>query len=575
MAVNRVIVRMYKGLLGDCFLIRIEEAFTNRYILIDCGILQGLENATERMKVIAEDIAKTTSKRLDLLVVTHEHWDHISGFSQARDIFLDPAKLTIDRLWMAWTEKPGDDQADRLRARFDKRKLALTALANAFAPREDPPAAGAEAPDHAQASDDTPANNGTPARAGKPSPKDVLRQLADFIGPVEKAGSSLPPGTDLGMVPTGRLTGRLIMQELQDKAKGVDYLEPGQVIPTPGDEPLRVAVLGPPRKEERLFKDRPSGGDAKETYLAEQMLMDSLLGLAGDKGETLGPNTQSPFSFRHHQGLAADTVKGIGAPATASSDPPPAKPHPDAEWLHDRYFADTERAPGYRANKRPKQDYRRIDDLGDGTAGLALKLDSDTNNTSLVLAFELPDKSFMLFAADAQVGNWLSWHDQDYPFGDKPCSAEHILNNTRLYKVGHHGSHNATLRGKGLEMMTHADLVAMVSTVSAAAERQPSGWEMPDEDVEKALEESCKGRVLYGDRVWPNQRGGGATPAPHIALLKPPSPRPIFTSTTRSTARMCTERKSDDQRLRPRQRPHLCGARPARFPAQPRCCRNA
>jgi hypothetical protein len=309
------------------------------------------------------------------------------------------------------------------------------------------------------------------------------------------------------------------MQELQEKAKGVDYLEPGQVIPTPGDEPLQVAVLGPPRKEERLFKDRPSGGDAKETYLAEQMLMDSLLGLAGDKGETLGPNTQSPFSSRHHKGLAADTVKAVRTPPTESSDPPPATPHPDAEWLHDRYFADTELAPGYLPEEAPKQDYRRIDDLGDGTAGLALKLDSDTNNTSLVLAFELPDKSFMLFAADAQVGNWLSWHDQDYAFGKEKHSAEDILNRTRLYKVGHHGSHNATLRGKGLEMMTHPDLVAMVSTVSAAAAAQPSGWEMPDEDVEKALEDRCNGRVLYGDRVFPHQPATGVAPEPHIAAF--------------------------------------------------------
>src|SRR5436190_5025038 len=36
----------------------------------------------------------------------------------------------------------------------------------------------------------------------------------------------------------------------------------------------------------------------------------------------------------------------------------------------------------------------------------------DTNNTSLVLAFELlPSRRVLLFPGDAQVGNWLSWQD--------------------------------------------------------------------------------------------------------------------------------------------------------------------
>ena len=50
---------------------------------------------------------------------------------------------------------------------------------------------------------------------------------------------------------------------------------------------------------------------------------------------------------------------------------------------------------------------RRIDDdwLWAGAQRLALKMDSYTNNTCLVLAFELPkSKQVLLFPADAQVG---------------------------------------------------------------------------------------------------------------------------------------------------------------------------
>lgn len=42
---------------------------------------------------------------------------------------------------------------------------------------------------------------------------------------------------------------------------------------------------------------------------------------------------------------------------------------------------------------------------------MALMLDSATNNTSLVLGIELDPGEVLIFAADAQVGNWLSWQD--------------------------------------------------------------------------------------------------------------------------------------------------------------------
>ena len=66
----------------------------------------------------------------------------------------------------------------------------------------------------------------------------------------------------------------------------------------------------------------------------------------------------------------------------------------------------------------------------------------------------------LLFPADAQIGNWLSW--QSLPPGtaadDAWITADDLLARTVLYKVGHHGSHNATLKERGLELMT-SDLV--------------------------------------------------------------------------------------------------------------------
>jgi hypothetical protein len=73
----------------------------------------------------------------------------------------------------------------------------------------------------------------------------------------------------------------------------------------------------------------------------------------------------------------------------------------------------------------------------------------------LVLALELADRRVLLFAADAQVGNWLSWQKLRWELSDeRVVTGPDLLQRTVFYKVGHHGSHNATLRQQGLEMMT-------------------------------------------------------------------------------------------------------------------------
>ena len=153
---------------------------------------------------------------------------------------------------------------------------------------------------------------------------------------------------------------------------------------------------------------------------------------------------------------------------------------------------------------------RRIDGEWLGTAEtLAMKIDGDVNNTSLALAIEVPGRDVLLFPADAQVGNWLSWHDQVYPLKPETkdtvtVTAEDLLRRTVFYKVGHHGSHNATARAKGLELMTSPDLVAMIPVVKSIAAEQktssnPKGWAMPYADLDKRLKEKTRERIIQGD----------------------------------------------------------------------------
>ena len=66
-------------------------------------------------------------------------------------------------------------------------------------------------------------------------------------------------------------------------------------------------------------------------------------------------------------------------------------------------------------------DWRRIDDEWLFSAEtLALRLTEGVNNTSLVLAFELPtSRKVLLFVGDAQRGNWYSWKDVAWQKGQQ------------------------------------------------------------------------------------------------------------------------------------------------------------
>ena len=128
------------------------------------------------------------------------------------------------------------------------------------------------------------------------------------------------------------------------------------------------------------------------------------------------------------------------------------------------------------------QGWRRIDEDWLGSAAqFALDLDSATNNTSLVLAIELsPGGEVLLFPADAQVGNWLSWQQVQWTLDrNKTVKATDLLKRTVFYKVGHHGSHNATLREHGLELMPHGLAALLPVDQEMAQKKRWGGMPLP------------------------------------------------------------------------------------------------
>lgn len=132
-------VRIYRQGLGDCFLVTLPRAGGRGFnLLIDCGVLPGTPDAAAVMTRVARDVAAVSGGHLDVVAVSHEHWDHVSGFLQARAVF---DTLTIGEVWLPWTEDPADPRAGELRK---ARRRALRGLRKvaALLAAEDAEAAG-------------------------------------------------------------------------------------------------------------------------------------------------------------------------------------------------------------------------------------------------------------------------------------------------------------------------------------------------------------------------------------------------------------------------------------------------
>jgi beta-lactamase superfamily II metal-dependent hydrolase len=112
-------------------------------------------------------------------------------------------------------------------------------------------------------------------------------------------------------------------------------------------------------------------------------------------------------------------------------------------------------------------------------------MDDALNNTSLILLFEIGKKKF-LFPGDAQIENWeFVWHD-DNP--DKDANLA-LLSDVDVYKVGHHGSTNATPRTIFNNFANTKDAVtagtttsAMTSVVSTLGNENNGKWVHGDPD---------------------------------------------------------------------------------------------
>jgi hypothetical protein len=113
---------MYRVGFGDCFLLSLPAGGKQRHILIDCGAHFA---DLHTIPGVVADIAAETDGELAVVVASHIHKDHVSGFVTCRKEF---ANFKVGEVWLPWTANPEDVKAGRLWSKQEEllKRLALS-----------------------------------------------------------------------------------------------------------------------------------------------------------------------------------------------------------------------------------------------------------------------------------------------------------------------------------------------------------------------------------------------------------------------------------------------------------------
>jgi hypothetical protein len=386
-------VRMFGVGFGDCFLLSFEypaplaDNRSVRHILIDFGSTS-LAKGQPSLPKVAKLIGDQTNGELDVVVVSHRHRDHLSGFGSP-DMAARLAKPGYPKLVVrSWTEDPAAV----------------------------PGAAGAAVAAASQS-----------AAIGDRSARflSMIGQAERFSEVLEakaKGATGRSLAASLYRLASGQLKNPAAVEQLEKWASGgsAAYLHYG--LPSgieavvPG---VTVHVLGPPTVDEHPAVATQRSGDADEFWMLYQVLAAGLspddFGVDPGDDEPLG--AAGDPSSSESSAVAPDAAT-VEAPTSTRriGDPGPVR------WLTDQM------------RRQQLNSLMRIVRI----------LDDVLNNTSVILLFEVPGVRPMklLFPGDAQIENW------EYALKVAPDRKTNLnmLRKVDIYKVGHHGSRNATPR---------------------------------------------------------------------------------------------------------------------------------
>lgn len=433
-------IRMYRmGELGDCFLLTLRHKTMIRHLLIDCGSFRNGNESKARMVEIAEDIrdyVAKAGKRLHVVVGTHQHNDHVSGFVHAKEIF---EQMKVEQVWLSWLDNPRSKVASQIQQDHLGLRKALDHGVNELR----------------KLSKEKLTNGANPLSLKKIDEHvELVGQLLGFF-----AAPALPS------------EGVRILKKIGENA--VDYLNPGDLRTIPGipKSEIKVHILGPPRDQELLYRKDPRKGESYDHKLRAMHSMAKHFVKAVENREDHSDKEEQDFPFNRTFKRYIDKK----------------------ETFSDRL---TKTQASYQAEEN---EWRNIDsDWLEQASRLALYMDTFTNNSSLVFAIELvKSEKVLLFAADAQTGNWLSW--EKVKFEEEGATLHGLLERTSFYKVGHHGSHNSTLKN-AMEKINSDDLVVMIPVDKNDPNiKKKDGWKMPASKLYQRLKEKSQFRVLRMD----------------------------------------------------------------------------
>jgi beta-lactamase superfamily II metal-dependent hydrolase len=362
---------MYDVGFGDCFLLTFGTGDEARHVLFDCGSIS--EGATQVTRVAEHVIDSCRGadgrSRIELVICTHRHRDHVGGFTNPRW-----NEVQVGEVWMPWTEDPDDTAATKIRTR---QSGFAASLADALKVRG--VSLGSD-----------------PLALEKPvgEPRRTMLAIALNALTNEKAMQTLHSGFS-GKPPRHFLP-------VKDKP-----CEARTLASLPA---IKFYILGPPRDEVAIASmDPPKGG----AYLAKAAAGDAVPVLAN-------------CAFR-------------------------------PKWRLDRAAFEQGQARFQVRSTFTAADQKQINELADEPEGsVAAAIDRAVNNTSLIIMIEAGNQ-WLLFPGDAQWGSWNSALSND--------QCRNLMKRTTFYKVGHHGSENATPK-IAVEDVFRDGLISFFSTTS-------------------------------------------------------------------------------------------------------------
>jgi hypothetical protein len=416
-------VRMYRVGFGDFFLVSLlGSAGKPVHIIVDCGVFKGTSQIGDigSIEAAVADMVEVTDRQVALIIMTHRHADHIAGFARCADVF---KTLTVGAVWMPIWESEYEPRAMKFQAELTQVAEGLLTHFTSF---------------------------GAAASRGQAT---ACMYMENVTGEREAAGAA------------ARGSNAVALDLLKSGFPGVTphYYKRGDKAKLPKAlvaAGLEAQILGPPLIDALDLMKMMDLRKGVGQYLTGQGKHKT----SGDFAP-FGPEWEIP---------PPRSAKDVGAkffyrPESFREWVQPRKKWGQISWNEARIA----REAMERALKESQPNAAIV---------AAKKLNSFLNNQSLVVLFTFKGKK-LLFVGDAQAGNWQHWlfsTNKRKVESGMTAAAEQLLTSLDFYKVGHHGSSNATPKAVVEAMSRGRRFTAMCST-----EADVYGTEHP--------EDPCKG----------------------------------------------------------------------------------